>query len=67
MQKYVFHLIAILSFSLVYSQCAPEMEWICGDMTKLTDTFDANTFDVVVDKAAMDAIMVTHIDISCFI
>nr|CCA18468.1 conserved hypothetical protein [Albugo laibachii Nc14] len=45
-----------------HAKCAPEMEWICGDMTKLTDTFDANTFDVVVDKAAMDAIMVDVAD-----
>ena len=38
----------------------PEMQWICADMTKLRDTFQKESFDVVIDKAAMDAIMVQH-------
>lgn len=36
----------------------PEMKWIVADMTKLQEHFSANTFDIVIDKAAMDALMV---------
>ena len=34
------------------------MRWVVGDMLKLTESFEASSFDVVIDKAAMDALMV---------
>jgi hypothetical protein len=35
----------------------PEVQWIEADMTKLRDSFAPESFDVVIDKAAMDALM----------
>ncbi|KAF1778792.1 S-adenosyl-L-methionine-dependent methyltransferase [Phytophthora cactorum] len=35
----------------------PEMKWIEADMTKLREVFTPESFDVVIDKAAMDALM----------
>jgi len=43
-----------------HSNTEPEMEWICMDMTDLR--FAGSSFDVVIDKAAMDAIMVDEGD-----
>jgi SAM-dependent methyltransferase len=40
----------------------PLMEWKCMDMTDLSDFADGS-FDVVIDKAAMDAIMVDEGDV----
>jgi len=39
----------------------PKMEWICMDMLELK--FSDKAFDVVIDKAAMDAIMVDEGDV----
>ena len=39
----------------------PDMKWLHMDMTALT--FAENTFDVVIDKAAMDALMVDEGDV----
>jgi hypothetical protein len=33
------------------------MKWVVGDMTRL-DNFAAGSFDVVIDKCAMDALLV---------
>lgn len=41
--------------------CRPEMQWIEMDMTNMA--FDANSFDVVIDKAAMDALVVSELDV----
>ncbi|CEM01849.1 unnamed protein product [Vitrella brassicaformis CCMP3155] len=35
----------------------PQLKWLCADMTKLEDSFPAGSFDVVIDKAAMDALV----------
>lgn len=35
------------------------MQWLEADMTKLRDVFETESFDVVIDKAAMDALMVS--------
>jgi len=34
------------------------MNWIVADMLKLPEIFSNASFDVVIDKAAMDALMV---------
>lgn len=39
------------------------MKWIEADMTKLLDTFAPGEFDVVIDKAAMDALMCDEGDV----
>ena len=39
------------------------MKWITADMTKLKDFFDPNSFDIVIDKAAMDALMCDEGDV----
>ncbi|ETW06627.1 hypothetical protein H310_02822 [Aphanomyces invadans] len=41
-----------------YSVSHPLMTWIVGDMLTLTESFAPQSFDVVIDKAAMDALMV---------
>jgi SAM-dependent methyltransferase len=40
----------------------PQMEWLVMDMTDLSALMDAS-FDVVIDKAAMDAIMTKEVDV----
>lgn len=44
-----------------YKLSRPSMEWICMDMTDLQ--FPLHSFDVVIDKAAMDALMVDEGDV----
>lgn len=44
-----------------YSTIKPEMKWIEMDMLALN--FDSTSFDVVIDKAAMDAVMVDEGDL----
>jgi SAM-dependent methyltransferase len=39
----------------------PMMQWLVMDMTSMT--FDTNTFDVVIDKASMDALCVDEGDV----
>lgn len=39
-----------------------KMTWICADMTTLAP-FETNSFDVVIDKASMDALMVDEGDV----
>lgn len=39
----------------------PDMKWLVMDMTKMS--FDINTFDVVIDKASMDALCVDEKDV----
>ncbi|KAG1691333.1 hypothetical protein DVH05_026997 [Phytophthora capsici] len=66
-----FHHITNIDFSRVviermsakYSEAMPQMKWIEADMTKLRDTFSPETFDVVIDKAAMDALMCDEGDV----
>lgn len=41
----------------------PEMKWLEADMTTLRKVFDADSFDVVIDKAAMDALMCDEGDV----
>lgn len=41
----------------------PEMKWIEADMTKLREQFPPGSFDVVIDKAAMDALMCDEGDV----
>ncbi|KAF0700439.1 Aste57867_9023 [Aphanomyces stellatus] len=41
-----------------YSASHPLMTWVVGDMLKLPAQFSPASFDVVIDKAAMDALMV---------
>ena len=37
-----------------------KMEWKVADMTKLDQVFSPASFDIVIDKAAMDALMVSQ-------
>ncbi|RLN96802.1 hypothetical protein BBJ28_00021715 [Nothophytophthora sp. Chile5] len=41
----------------------PEMTWLEADMTKLREVFPSGGFDVVIDKAAMDALMCDEGDV----
>ena len=46
----------------IHSAVRPEMCWVCADMRELQSTFpertaDKNAFDVVIDKAGMDALL----------
>uniref|UniRef100_M4BX87 Methyltransferase type 11 domain-containing protein n=1 Tax=Hyaloperonospora arabidopsidis (strain Emoy2) TaxID=559515 RepID=M4BX87_HYAAE len=41
----------------------PEMKWIEADMTTLSSVFGPESFDVVIDKAAMDALMCDEGDV----
>ena len=41
----------------------PQMKWLEADMTRLCDVFAPATFDVVIDKAAMDALMCDEGDV----
>ena len=47
--------------SAKHSSSCPDMKWECMDMTDLK--YDTGSFDVVIDKAAMDAIMVDEGDV----
>ncbi|GMH46767.1 hypothetical protein TrRE_jg6633 [Triparma retinervis] len=40
-----------------------DFKWVVGDMTKLPEVFSDGSFDVVIDKAAMDALMVNEGDV----
>lgn len=44
-----------------HSETRPEMQWVKMDMCNLT--FENGSFDVVIDKAAMDALMVDEGDV----
>jgi SAM-dependent methyltransferase len=44
-----------------HAEAKPNMEWICMDMTDLK--FQDATFDIVIDKASMDALMVDEGDV----
>jgi SAM-dependent methyltransferase len=46
-----------------HAELRPRMTWICGDMTCLTNSFDEDSFDVVLDKAAMDALTADEGDV----
>ncbi|KAG2764060.1 hypothetical protein JG687_00003082 [Phytophthora cactorum] len=71
MYKAGFHNITNIDFSKVviermsakYSEEMPEMKWIEADMTKLREVFTPESFDVVIDKAAMDALMCDEGDV----
>uniref|UniRef100_H3GHU4 Methyltransferase domain-containing protein n=1 Tax=Phytophthora ramorum TaxID=164328 RepID=H3GHU4_PHYRM len=71
MYKAGFHNITNIDFSKVviermsakYSEEMPEMKWLEADMTKLREVFSAESFDVVIDKAAMDALMCDEGDV----
>ncbi|KAI9915034.1 hypothetical protein PsorP6_007531 [Peronosclerospora sorghi] len=55
--------VVIKRMSAKYSERMPEMLWLEADMTKLCDVFEAQSFDVVIDKAAMDALMCDEGDV----
>lgn len=40
-----------------YPEEPGRFEWVCGDMTRLKEAFAPGTFDAVIDKAAMDALV----------
>ncbi|KAF4042951.1 Methyltransferase domain [Phytophthora infestans] len=71
MYKAGFHNITNIDFSKVviermsakYSEEMPEMKWKEADMTKLREIFTPESFDVVIDKAAMDALMCDEGDV----
>jgi ubiquinone/menaquinone biosynthesis C-methylase UbiE len=44
-----------------YGDIAPEMQWLVMDMTDMS--FENNSFDVIIDKAAMDALVVDEGDV----
>jgi SAM-dependent methyltransferase len=59
-----FHNITNLDFSeLVIDEMTkknihrPNMQWVMGDMTALEEYFSVQSFDVVIDKGALDALM----------
>jgi EEF1A lysine methyltransferase 4 len=56
-----FSSVVIDRMSAAHSVKRPHMSWIVMDMTNLT--FDAGSFDVVIDKASMDALMVAEGDV----
>lgn len=41
----------------IHSEARPEMKWVCADMRELHQTFSQSSFDVVIDKAGMDALL----------
>jgi len=48
----------------LHSTARPSMTWLEGDMTKLSASFPPGfTFDVVIDKAALDALMVDEMSV----
>lgn len=48
----------------MHQEIRPKMQWICADMCNLVDThFSPNSFDVIIDKATIDAIMVDEGDV----
>ncbi|ETV65834.1 hypothetical protein H257_17561 [Aphanomyces astaci] len=53
-----FSSVVIERMSAKYSTSHPLMTWVVGDMLKLNESFPPHSFDVVIDKAAMDALMV---------
>ncbi|OQS05843.1 hypothetical protein THRCLA_02069 [Thraustotheca clavata] len=53
-----FSSVVIERMSAKYSESRRLMKWAVGDMLKLPEFFESNSFDVVIDKAAMDALMV---------
>jgi SAM-dependent methyltransferase len=53
--------VVIEKMRAIHSEIRPEMQWLYMDMTAMT--FDAESFDVVIDKAAMDALMVDEGDV----
>jgi SAM-dependent methyltransferase len=66
---YGYHNLVNIDFSPViiqkmqarHAQLRPGMEWIVMDMTKMS--FPDGTFDVVIDKASMDALLVDEGDV----
>ncbi|CEG38239.1 s-adenosyl-l-methionine-dependent methyltransferase [Plasmopara halstedii] len=55
--------IVIARMKAKYKDKMPEMKWKEADMTKLSETFKFGSFDVVIDKAAMDALMCDEGDV----
>lgn len=55
-----FSAVVIETMAARHQEARPSMQWRVMDMTALT--FDAGTFDAVLDKAAMDALMVDEGD-----
>lgn len=51
----------ILKMRELHSILRPKMSWLTMDMTNLT--FDSNKFDIILDKAAMDALCVDEGDV----
>jgi 2-polyprenyl-3-methyl-5-hydroxy-6-metoxy-1,4-benzoquinol methylase len=56
-----FSSILIEKMQSLHIEKRPNMKWLCMDMTDMT--FMNATFDVVIDKAAMDALMVNEGDV----
>ena len=53
--------VCIERMQLKHSNSRPDMSWVTMDMTELT--FDDESFDIVIDKASMDAILVDEGDV----
>jgi SAM-dependent methyltransferase len=53
--------VVIEKMRAIHSELRPDMQWVYMDMTAMT--FDAESFDIVIDKAAMDALMVDEGDV----
>lgn len=54
--------VVITKMRAKHSICRPEMQWVTMDMTKLSFSLET-VFDIVIDKAAMDALMVDEGDV----
>ena len=53
--------VVIEKMAAAHGEECPSMSWVEMDMTKLT--FEDQSFDVVIDKAAMDALVVDEVDV----
>jgi len=53
--------VVINNMAKKYGDIAPEMQWLVMDMTEMS--FERCSFDVIIDKAAMDALVVDEGDV----
>ncbi|TDH65354.1 hypothetical protein CCR75_003867 [Bremia lactucae] len=58
-----FSKVVVERMSAKYSDKMPEMKWLVADMTRLREVFSPDSFDIVIDKAAMDALMCEESDV----
>lgn len=57
-----FSAVVIDAMAAQHANCGPTMRWVVGDMMDMKDIADGS-FDVVLDKAAMDALLVDEGDV----